>query len=78
MVDAWPRHFRCRADLVWWMPLRAASAVRHDLGQRNRNHLPDPGIAPSTERPIDRVPVAALERNVAPGRNAAQPLEYAD
>lgn len=49
------------------------AAVRHDLGQRHRNGLPDPGFAPSPEPAIDGVPVAIFGRHVAPRSAAAEP-----
>jgi len=53
------------------------AAVCHDLGQCDRHCLPDPGTAPSPEPPVDRIPVAVSGRNIAPGRAATKPPEYA-
>lgn len=48
------------------------AAFRHRLGERDRHALPDARGAPSSEAPVDRVPVAVLLRHVAPRRAAAQ------
>jgi len=53
------------------------TAVRHDLGQRYRDGLPDPGFAPSPETAIDGVPTAVFRRNVSPRRSAPEPPKYA-
>ena len=53
------------------------AAVRHDLGQRNRDRLPDPGFTPSPEPPIDRIPAAIFGRHVAPWSAAAKPPQDA-
>ena len=52
------------------------TAVRHDLGQRDRYGLPDPGIAPAPKPPVDGVPVTVFGRDIAPRRAAAEPPEY--
>ena len=52
------------------------TAVRHDLGQRDRYGLPDPGIAPAPKPPVNRVPVAVFGRDIAPRRAATEPPEY--
>src|SRR5579864_3047974 len=52
------------------------AAVRHDLRQRDRDSLPDPGLAPAPESPVDRIPVAVFGRNITPGRSAAKPPKY--
>lgn len=49
------------------------AAFRHRLGERDGHALPDARGAPSSEAPVDRVPVAVLLRHVAPWRAAAQP-----
>ena len=46
-------------------------ALRHGLGERDGDALPDTGDAPSSEPPIDRIPVAILLRNVVPWRAGA-------
>ena len=53
------------------------AAVGHDLSERDRDGLPDPGLAPASEPAIDRVPVAVFGRNITPGRPAAKPPQYA-
>jgi len=53
------------------------AAVRHDLSRRDRNGLPDPGLAPASEPPADRIRVVVLGRNITPGRPAAKPSKYA-
>ena len=52
------------------------AAISHDLGQRNRDGLPDPSFAPAPEPPVDRIPVTVFRRNIAPWRAAAKPPEY--
>ena len=47
-------------------------AVRHHFGQCDGHSLPGPGFAPPSEPPIDRVPIALLGRNIAPGRATAK------
>ena len=49
------------------------AAFGHRFGESNGDALPNPRGAPSSEPPIDRIPVAILLRNVAPGRTCAQP-----
>lgn len=53
------------------------ATVRHGFGQCHRHSLPDPGVVPPPEWPIDRVPVAVFGRDIAPWRSATQPPEYA-
>src|SRR5580658_390016 len=53
------------------------TAFRHRLGKSDSHALPDAGGAPSSEAPVDRVPVAVLLRHIAPGRTAAQPPQNA-
>lgn len=53
------------------------AAVRHDLGQRDRYGLPDPGLAPTPEPPANRVPTAIFWWHVAPWSAAAEPPENA-
>jgi len=36
-------------------------ALRHGLGERDGDALPDTGDAPSSEPPIDRIPLCAAE-----------------
>lgn len=55
----------------------AVPGVRHDFGQRHRHDLPDPGLAPSSEPAVDRVPVPVFERHIAPRRPAPKPPEHA-
>ena len=75
-VDESPFSVRCRdvgadngaVDAV-------VAAVHHDLGERHRHGFPDPGFAPSSEPPIDRVPTAIFGRHVAPRCSATKPPE---
>jgi len=53
------------------------AAVRHDLGQRHGNGLPDPGFTPSPEPTIDGVPTAIFGRYVASRSAAAEPPQNA-
>lgn len=53
------------------------AAVRHDLGQRHGDRLPDPGFAPPPEPPIDGVPTAIFGGHVTPRRSTAEPPENA-
>lgn len=48
------------------------AAVCHDLGQRDGH-----GLTPPLEPLADRVPIAVLGRDIAPGRATAKPSEYA-
>jgi hypothetical protein len=48
------------------------TALGHGLGERDGDALPDTGDAPSSEPPIDRIPVAILLGNVAPWRASTQ------
>lgn len=52
------------------------AAVDHDLSERNRNGLPDPGFAPTPKPPVDRIPVAVFGRNITPRRAAPKPPKY--
>ena len=79
-----PRAFRRAPFSAHWRGMGAnhsavdavVAAIHHGLSQYNRNDLPDPGLAPPPEPPVDRVPVAVLKRNVAPGHAAAKPPKY--
>ena len=52
-------------------------AVRHDLGQRNRNGFPDPGLTPAPKPPVDGVPIPVFGWDVAPGCSTAKAPKYA-
>ena len=51
------------------------ATVRHDLGQRHGNGLPDPSFTPSPEPAIDGVPAAIFGWHVTPWSTAAEPPE---
>ena len=53
------------------------TTIRHDLGQGDRNDLPYPGFAPTSEPSIDHIPVTIFWRNIAPWRAAAKTPKYA-
>lgn len=53
------------------------AAVRHDLGQRDRDGLPDPSLAPAPEPAVDCVPVAVFGGDIAPWRATTKPPKYA-
>ncbi len=52
------------------------ATVRHDLDQRDRYGIPDPGLAQAPKPPVTHIPVAVFGRHVAPCRAAAKPPEY--
>jgi hypothetical protein len=53
------------------------AAVSHDLSERDRNSLPDPGFAQTPKPPIDRIPIAVFGWDIPPGRPAAKSPKYA-
>lgn len=53
------------------------AAICHDLGQRHRYGLPDPGLTPTPEPLIDGVPATVFRRHVAPWSATSKPPENA-
>lgn len=54
-----------------------AGIVGHRLGERRRDGLPDPSLAPASKALIDRHPLTVLLGNVAPGRAGSDAPENA-